>query len=63
MDNLQIKEQIERNNKEIESIMTPELFVLNERVRDLIEENFELQSQCTHCFEDGICIYCGKEEK
>lgn len=63
MDNLEIKNRIDKNNAEIESIMCPGLFVLNERVRELLDENFELQSQCNHKFENGICIYCHKEEK
>lgn len=63
MGNLTIKEQIDRNNALIEKIMTPNVFTLNNTVADLLQENAELQKQCTHEFEDGYCVYCYKEEE
>lgn len=62
MNNLEIKEQIDRNNKIIESIFVPNQFVLNNSVRELLKENEELQKKCTHQFEDGYCIFCYKEQ-
>lgn len=63
MGNLTIKEQIDRNNALIEKIMTPNVFILNNTVADLLQENAELQKKCTHEFEDGYCVYCYKEEE
>lgn len=63
MGNLTIKEKIDRNNALIEKIMTPNVFTLNNTVADLLQENAELQKQCTHEFEDGYCVYCYKEEE
>jgi hypothetical protein len=62
LNNLEIKEQIDRNNKIIESIFVPNQFVLNNSVRELLKENEELQKKCTHQFEDGYCIFCYKEQ-
>lgn len=62
MNNLEIKEQIDRNNKIIESIFMPNQFVLNNSIRELLKENEELQKKCTHQFEDGYCIFCYKEQ-
>ena len=59
---LEIKEQIDNNNKVIESLLNPSVFTLNNTVRDLLEENFKLQIQCTHSFVDGYCEYCYKSE-
>ena len=58
MTNLEIKEKIDANNKLIESILNPSVFTLNNTVRDLLAQNAELQTQCTHNFVDGWCEYC-----
>jgi hypothetical protein len=58
MTNLEIKEKIDANNKLIESILNPSVFTLNNAVRDLLAENAELQTKCTHSFVDGYCEYC-----
>lgn len=62
MTNLQIKEEIDRNNKLIQNILNPSEFTLNNTVRDLLKKNEELQAQCTHNFVDGYCEYCYLEE-
>lgn len=62
MNGLEIKEKIDKNNKLIESLLTPNQFTLNNTVKDLLKENDELQSKCAHVFEEGYCIYCYKEE-
>lgn len=62
MTNLQIKEEIDRNNKLIQDILNPSEFTLNNTVRDLLKVNEELQAQCTHNFVDGYCEYCYLEE-
>lgn len=62
MTNLQIKEKIDANNDIIREILNPTQFTLNNTVRELLEENAELQKQCTHNFVDGYCEYCYLEE-
>lgn len=63
MNNLEIKEKIDLNNKIIQDIMSPNVFVLNNTINELLRENEKLQAQCTHEFdENGFCIYCYKEE-
>ena len=59
---LEIKEQIDANNKVIEDLLNPSVFTLNNTIRDLLEDNFRLQAQCTHNFVDGYCEYCYKSE-
>ena len=63
MNNLEIKEKIDANNKLIETILNPTAFTLNNTVKDLLKENDDLQAQCTHNFVDGYCEYCYMEEK
>lgn len=58
MTQLQIKEQIDKNNAMIEMLINPSQFTLNNAVRDLLAQNAELQSQCKHNFVDGFCEYC-----
>lgn len=59
---LQIKEEIDRNNKLIQNLLNPSEFTLNNSVRELLKANEELQAQCTHNFVDGYCEYCYLEE-
>lgn len=63
MTNLEIKEQIDANNKIIEKLLNPNMFTLNNTVRNLLDENAQLQAQCTHNFVDGYCEYCYKGEQ
>jgi hypothetical protein len=62
MTNLEIKQKIDENNKIIETLLNPNMFTLNNVIKDLLIENGELQAQCTHNFVDGYCEYCQKEE-
>lgn len=63
MNNFEIKQRIDQNNKVIQELLTPSSFVLNNTISELLKENEELQKQCKHEFEDGYCIYCYKEEE
>lgn len=63
MHRMEIRKRIEENNKIIESLMTPNVFTLNNTIADLITENRELQNQCEHEFEEGFCVYCMKGEE
>jgi hypothetical protein len=62
MTNLEIKKEIDKNNKLIQDILNPSEFTLNNTVRDLLRANEELQMLCTHSFVDGYCEYCYLEE-
>ena len=42
MTNLEIKEEIDKNNKIIEELLNPSQFTLNNAVRDLLARNAEL---------------------
>lgn len=59
---IDIKNKIDENNKIIESLITPNIFTLNNTVSQLLNENERLQKQCKHEFMDGYCIYCYKED-
>jgi hypothetical protein len=62
MTNLEIKKKIDENNNLIQMLFEPNRFVLNNKIRDLLKENEDLQKQCTHNFVDGYCEYCYMEE-
>ena len=63
MTNFEIKQQIDKNNAEINSLLDPTQFVLNKQILDLLEKNLELQEVCEHEYEDGMCKFCYKGEK
>ena len=64
MNNIEIRKEIDKNNHLIERAMTPNIFVLNGVVKELLMENEKLQNMCTHdIVEDGFCLYCDKEIK
>lgn len=63
MTSKEIKEKIDANNDMIKTLMKPNTFVLNPVVQNLIHENFQLQQQCKHEFENGICKYCYVREE
>jgi hypothetical protein len=63
MQQLEIKKRINENNKIIESLMTPNVFTLNNTIAELLAENKKLQEECEHVFENGYCIYCMKGEE
>lgn len=63
MRQLEIKKQIEENNKIIESLMTPNVFTLNNTIAELLAQNKALQNECEHVFEEGYCVYCMKGEE
>ncbi len=63
MQQLEIKKRIDENNRIIESLMTPNVFTLNNTIAELLAENKKLQEECEHVFENGYCIYCMKGEE
>lgn len=58
MTNEEIREKIDANYALIESLLNPSHFVLNKSVRDLLNQNAELQSECKHNFINGTCKFC-----
>ena len=62
MTGFQIREQIDKNNAKINQNFKPEVFVLDTKVAELIQENSLLRKQCEHKFENGICVYCDLRE-
>jgi hypothetical protein len=60
---IEIKEQIDHNNRIIEAVLSPNKFTLNNIIATLLQENAKLQQQCEHDFEEGFCIYCYKSEE
>lgn len=50
----QLKQQIEQSTQ---------FFVFNPDISNQIKRLNELQEKCEHCFDKGVCIYCGKETK
>lgn len=62
MTNLEIFEKVQSNKKRIEEIFDPTTFVLNKEIVALEEEIKQMQDQCTHEFDGGICKFCSKEE-
>lgn len=58
MNQIEIKELIDRNNAIMESLITPNKFTLNNTVAELLQENARLQKMCKHEYENGYCIYC-----
>ena len=58
----QIKEKVLYNNKKIEELLDPSVFILQPEVQVLMEDNAYLQSICQHEFVNGVCTICGKTE-
>lgn len=59
MDQFEIHARVVEKNRQIKELLTPDSFVLNEAVRDLLDEIRSLQSMCKHEFdEQDHCIYC-----
>lgn len=63
MDKFEIRRKIDENNRKIEMLLRPDIFVLNREIRNLIEDNKSLQAQCRHEFADGVCVYCDLEKE
>lgn len=63
MTNEEIRERINQNNLQIEAYMNSSCFVLDDRIRDLLEENKKLREMCNHTFENKSCIYCDTPEE
>lgn len=62
MTNLQIKNEIQKLYQRNTEILKQGYFVLNEEIQENLDEIQILQSQCSHSYNNGKCIYCGKGE-
>lgn len=61
MDGNEIRRRIEKNNAIIEAT-NPTIFVLNEKVKEALEDNERLRKMCHHEYDEtGHCIYCDTE--
>ena len=58
-----IKKRIDEYNKQIEELLSPDQFILNNKMVELTNKISELQNQCIHDFKDGYCKWCYKSEK
>lgn len=63
MNQMEIKETIDRYNKIIEDCFYPNKFTLNNTILEITQEIKKLQDICDHEFEDGYCIYCYKSKE
>ena len=62
MDKKELRDKILYNNKKIEELLDPSVFILQPEVQQLMEDNEYLRSICQHEFENGVCTICGKTE-
>ena len=63
MNGAEIFSLITKKKQQIEDLLDPTMFVLNKEIATLQEEIDDLQSQCPHNYESGVCVYCSLEEK
>ena len=63
MINEDIRKQIDYNNQIIDSLLQPDVFILDETVKKLLKENEILRQCCKHNFINGVCEYCDSLEK
>ena len=58
----EIKNKINFNNQQIQSLIDPSTFILQPEVQKLMEDNEYLKTICSHKYENGFCIYCGTKQ-
>lgn len=54
---------VTKKRQRIEELFDPTTFVLNKEVEVLQQDIAELQKECPHKYDEGVCKYCGKEEE
>lgn len=57
----EIKVKIDELSRQIEERIITDHFTLNKDIMEIENKIADLQAQCPHQFENGICIYCQKE--
>jgi hypothetical protein len=60
---IEIKRQIDDYNRQIELILSPNQFTLNNEITKITAKITELQEQCSHEFENGYCNWCYKSQE
>lgn len=58
----EIRDKINFNNQQIQTLLDPSIFIIQPEVQKYMEDNEHLQSICPHVYENGVCIYCGLVE-
>lgn len=53
---------VSEKKQRIEDLLDPTTFVLNPEIEQLEAEIGELQRQCEHHYDNGVCVYCGQAE-
>ena len=56
----EIRARVQTLNEELEKVISPMVFTLNERVIEINEEIENLQNLCCHNYVEGFCEFCGK---
>ena len=56
----EIKSRIDLLNNQLEQLLQPNKFTLNNLVVEITAEIDKLQSQCEHEYVNNFCIYCYK---
>ena len=56
----EIKSRIDLLNNQLEQLLQPNKFTLNNLVVEITTEIDKLQSQCSHKYMNNFCIYCYK---
>lgn len=59
----EIKEQIDKLNLELESLIIPDSFILNPKIAVIANKITKLQELCQHHYINGCCEYCYSEEE
>ena len=58
----EIRNKVLFNEMKIKELLDPSIFILQPEVEKLEKEIAELQAQCDHEFENGVCTICGIAE-
>ena len=58
----EIKINIHNLETELEEIIMADVFILNKKIVNINSKIEELQKQCEHKYENGMCVHCHKVE-
>lgn len=59
----EIRAQVDVLNMEMEKVLRPNQFILNNQMIVFSKQIADLQAQCEHSYRDGICVYCDQMEE
>ena len=63
MEQYEIKQRVDELMAEVKAAIAVNTFVLNPDIEEKMKEIKELQSTCTHEFDNGYCLYCYKADE